>query len=168
MNKLAAVLLIIVIPLTAIGQMRIYLLPEVELNKNDVKLGDIAKIEGEDSGKSGDLLLPKDIYQDSLIDRKEINDFLSGKISESFFIFGNGVKLVFSLPDEITIDQEKVAVIKKGQSVDLIVRKGPIIIEMTGRALKDGYENEDVEVRLKSGRIIKGKALSEGKVSAIL
>ena len=168
MNRLAAIFLMVLIPLSALGEVRIYLLPEVELSGNEVRLGDIAKIEGAEPGKIRELMLPESIYRDTLVDRKEINDFLSGRIPESFFIFGNGVKTHFLLPEKTVIEDEKILLVKKGQSVNLTVRKGPIIIEISGKALGDGYENDDVEIRIKNGRIIKGRALSEGKVAATL
>jgi flagella basal body P-ring formation protein FlgA len=54
-------------------------------------------------------------------------------------------------------------VFKKGDNVIIVVRKGDITIEMKGKALRDGFENEDAEVRVKSGKLIKGK-ISDGKV----
>jgi len=168
MIKFAAIILAISVPMAAMGQIKIYLLPEVTLSKNVVTLGDIAKIDGLEPSKSSELILLKDMYKDSMVDRQEINDFLSEKLSENYSVFGNGVKIEFNLPEKKIIEPDKVLLIKKGQSVDLVVRKGPIVIELTGKALKNGYENEDVEIRVKNGRVVKGKAVREGRVSAEL
>ncbi len=55
--------------------------------------------------------------------------------------------------------------VKKGDMVRLFYRRGSIEISYEGEALENGYRGSLIRVRvLSSGKIIKGKVLSEGEV----
>ncbi len=164
-------ILFLLLPLSAMARAKIYLIPEVELSKGEVMLSDIARIEDGSTAKTTSLLIPDSLYNDLIIDHKELNNYLARKIQGSFTIFGSGVKLNFKEPEvvpQIIVKEEKMPVIKKGEIVKLIIRKGKISIEMAGKALKDCSENEEINIRLNNGKVFRGKAFGEKLVTVSL
>jgi len=154
----------ILLPLCAVAQLKLYLLPEVTLEKRAVLVSDILKVDGNSNNAIATIVIPEELYRDGIIDSSELRNMLSGLLSESFVIFGNGTRVLFKNTETIEPKSREFSpVFKKGDNVIIVVRKGDITIEMKGKALRDGFENEDAEVRVKSGKLIKGK-ISDGKV----
>ncbi len=55
--------------------------------------------------------------------------------------------------------------VKKGDMVRILYRKGSIEISYEGEALENGYRGSMIRVRvISSGKIIRGRVLSEGEV----
>ena len=59
-------------------------------------------------------------------------------------------------------------VVKKGDYVKLVVRSKGITIEMTGKSLDNGSADDEISVRLKNGKVLRGKPVSEGRVAVLL
>lgn len=165
------IILILLLPLSASARIGIYLIPEVETDKKSLTLSDIAGIDGGQVLKSGSIIIPQSMYKDLIIDRKELNDYLAAELNETFAIFGNGVKLHFKEAENVfcaEVKEEKPVLIKKGETVELLIRNKGISIEMTGRAMQSGTVDDEVNVRLKNGRTFRGKPLGAGKVAVSL
>jgi len=170
MSRLLTILFLI-IPLSVSARVRIYLIPEVERGEQEVCLADIAKIEGDSVLKAGLLVIPAKLYKDSIVDRSELNKYLSSNLSGSYTIFGSGVKLFLRKPEDVQPREElsvKTDLIKKGQKVELLIKKGSIRIEMSGKALNNGTEDDIIDIRLKNGTMLRGKPCGEGKVTVYL
>jgi len=167
----ALLTLFLLIPLSVSARISIYLIPEVELDNKEVILSDIAGIEGDQVKKIGENPIPQLLYKDGIIDRQELNNYLTSVAGQSCTIFGNGVKIRFKETEQpfiAAVKEEKSVVIRKGELVDLVVRNKGIVIEMSGKSLQDGTEDDEISVRLKNGKVLKGKPLGAGKVAVCL
>jgi len=170
MNRILCVFFLLV-PLSVSARVNIYLIPEVETDKKNLILSDIASIDDDRITQAGKIIIPQLLYKDCLIDRKELNEHLASIINQSFTIFGNGVKISFKEEENsslIDTKEEKPVIIKKGDLVELVVRNKKISIEMSGKSLDNGTEDDEISVRLKNGKILKGKPMGSGKVAVIL
>lgn len=160
-------LLLLLLPLSASARVNIYLFPEVETDKNNLTLSDIAGIEGDQAEQISAISIPKVLYKDFIVDRKELNDFLAVSLNQAFAIFGNGARLTFK-KNETTVSEvikeEKPVIVKKGEYVDLVIKNKGISIEMTGKSLQNGTVDDEINIRLRNGRILKGKPFSTGRV----
>jgi hypothetical protein len=159
------------IPLMASARVSIYLIPEVVIENKTIIISDVAIIEGDHDKKIGDMFIPQLLYKDCIIDRQELNIFLASASGQAYTIFGNGVKVRFKEIEQqyfSAMKEEKSVIIKKGELVELVVRKKGIVIEMSGRSLQNGTEDDEISVRLNNGKVLKGKPLGAGKVAVCL
>lgn len=164
-------LLLLLLPLSVSARVNIYLFPEVETDKNNLVLSDIAGIEGDQTEQVSAITIPKLLYKDFIVDRKELNDFLAVSLNQAFAIFGNGARLTFKkkeTPVPEVLKEEKPVIVKKGDYVDLIIKKKGISIEMTGKSLQNGTADDEISIRLRNGKILKGKPFSAGRVVVVL
>ena len=158
-------------PLAVVARVTIYIIPEVEIVKKNLTLSDIARIDGDPVCKTGSIIIPQAMYRDFVIDRKELNDFLASELSEVFSVYGNGVKVTFKEEDKYLFTASKEVtrfLVKKGETVELIVRNKGISIELTGKSMQNGAKDDEINIRLKNGKILKGKPLEAGKVAVYL
>ena len=170
MNRIFAILLLLV-PVSVSARTGIYLIPEVETDKTGIVLSDIAGIDGEQLVSTGAIAIPQSMYKDMIIDRKELNDYLAEVLKVNYTVFGNGVKLTFkkAVNDVIKeVKEEKTVLVKKGENVELLVRNRGISIEIRGRAMQSGTEEDEIDVRLKNGKVFRGKPFAAGKVAVRL
>lgn len=161
----------LLVPLSVFARVNIYLIPEVETDKKNLTLSDIASIDDDRIMQAGKIIIPQLLYKDCLIDRKELNEHLATISNQSFTIFGNGVKIRFKETEKpllIETKEEKPVIVKKGEIVELVIRNKKISIEMSGKSLDNGTEEDEISVRLKNGKVLKGKPLGSGKVAVIL
>ena len=170
MNRIIASLLLL-IPLSVSARTGIYLIPEVETDKTGIILSDIAGIDGDQIVSTGAVPIPQSMYKDMIIDRKELNDYLTEVLKVNYTVFGNGVKLTFKKASSDIIkeeEEEKVVLVKKGENVELLVRNRGISIEVRGRAMQSGTVDDEIDVRLKNGKVFRGKPFAAGKVAVCL
>lgn len=146
---------------------RIYLMSEVELNKENVMLSDICKMEGDNINSISNIIISPELYSDSIVDNKELYDLLSNSVSEKLFIFGSGVKIKINLVQK-EVKLEKPVLIVKGEEVELSLKKNGITIDMKGKALSNGFEKDEIDFRLTTGKVIKGRVISLKKADIIL
>jgi len=145
---------------------RIYLMSDVTVNKEDVRVSDICKVEGDNAAVISDMIIPPELYIDKIIDRKELFDFLNSSLNEKVFVFGTGVKIKHNFKSRQ--NPTKPPLIKRGDTITLSIRKNNIIIEVKGKALRNGDEREEVDFKLLSGKVIRGKIISEKEADVIL
>ncbi len=146
---------------------RIYLMSEAEINKEDLIVSDICKMEGDNINLISNLVISPELYKDSIVDNRELYDFLSLSLDKKLFIFGSGVKIKKNIVKK-EIESEKTILVEKGMSVELSIKKNGITIEMKGRALNRGCEKDEIDFRLSTGKVVKGKIISERKADVIL
>jgi len=153
--------------MNALSYTRIYLMSEVEINKENLVLSDICKMEGDNIDKISNLIIPSGFYDDTIVDNKELYDFLSNNIKEQLFIFGSGVKIKKNIiPIESNLT--KSILVEKGDMTELSIKKNGITIEIKGKALNSGCEQEEINFKLTTGKIVKGKITSLKKADVIL
>jgi len=146
---------------------RIYLISEAEINKENIIVSDICKMEGDSINLISGLVISPELYKDSIIDNKELYNFLSSRIETNLFIFGTGVK-VKKNPVNNSVSIEKSILVEKGDLVELAIIGNGITIEMKGKALNKGCEKDEINFRLTTGKVIKGKITSVKKADIIL
>jgi len=146
---------------------RIYLLSEAEINKENLLVSDICKMEGDNIKLISNLVISPELYSDSIVDNRELYDFLSQSLDKNLFIFGSGVKVRKNLVNKEK-ESDKIILVEKGKSVDLSIKKNGIIIEMKGKALNSGCENDEIDFRLSTGKVVKAIIISEKKADVIL
>lgn len=146
---------------------RIYLLSDIDLEKENLVVSDICKMEGDNINLISNVVIPSSIYSDGLIESAELMNLLSRKLDGKLFIFGTGVQV---RKKAVNFEAGKVinVLVKKGQVIGILVRKNGVSIEMKGKALADGAENDEIEIKLPSGVILKGRIISEKQADIVL
>lgn len=163
--KIAAVFFIIFgISQSLYAFSRIYLLPEVEVGGADLKMSDIAVIEGKDSTLLYDIDISGIAEKKELIDKREIHGIITGMGFSGFVIYGNGVRISSSKITEDFVKSEKDLVIQKGDPVKISVIKNGVTVEMQGESLSPGAIGESVKVRINKNKVLTGTAANKGRV----
>lgn len=167
---LTAILLILLAGGTAFAELRIYLFPGIEVETKEPLLGDIGKIEGDTPAlkKIREMKIAPELYADGYIDRRELRSLLRACTDDIIIIHGNAVRVTKKASVEEAVDQaevpeEKVLSVKTGERVHLSVRKNGILVEMNGTAVGEGRVGDEINVRLKGSRTVKG-ILRKGKM----
>ncbi len=140
---------------------------EVEISKENLIISDICKMEGDNIDSIANLIISPDLYRDSIVDNKELYDFISLTISDKLYIFGSGVKIKKTIIKKES-ELVKPVMIEKGDTIELTILKNGITIEMKGKALNSGCEKEEIDFRLSTGKVVKGKITSFKKADIIL
>ena len=173
----ASITLLLLFPLSSDGfsYTRIYLMSDVTVNTEDVRVSDICKTDGDNTGLVSDMIIPHALYIDKIIDNKELLDFLNSNLNEKVFVFGTGVKIkhTFNFKSKQNQNHDKASLvkptlIKRGDTLTLFIRKNGIIIEVQGKALSNGDARDEVNFKLLSGKVIKGKIISDKEADVIL
>lgn len=163
--KIAAVFCIIAgISQNLYAYSKIYLLPEVEVNGEVLRMSDIAVIEGNDSALLYEIEIPGIVEEKRIIDKREIHEIISKMGFSGFAIYGNGVSVNSSKIIEDLFKSEKDLVIKKGDSVKIAVIKNGVIIEMQGESLSPGSIGESVKVKLNRNKVLIGTVAGKGRI----
>jgi hypothetical protein len=139
---------------------------DVTISKEDVKVCDISKVEGDNADFISDIIIPPELYIDKIIDNKRLYDFLNSNLNEKVFVFGTGVKIKHNFKNKKSVVDSPL--IKRGDMITLSVRKNGITIEVKGKALSNGKEKDEVDFKLSSGKVLKGKIISEKEADVIL
>jgi hypothetical protein len=147
---------------------RLYLMSDVTVKTEDVKVSDVCKVEGDNAEMILDMVIPAELYIDKIIDNKRLYDFLNSKVDEKVLVFGTGVRIKHNFVPKKIRDKEKPQLVKRGDVLTLLVRKNGITIEVKGKALKNGSEKDEINFKLSSGKVIKGKIVSEKEADVFL
>lgn len=153
--------------LNLLGYTRIYLISEVQMDKENLILSDICKMEGDDISLLSNIMISPELYKDSIVDNKELLDFLNGNTDKKIYIFGSGVK-VKKIDVNKEIEIVKPVLVRKNDQVNLSIKNNNIIIEIKGKALNSGSEMDEIDFKLSTGKVVKGKIVSEKKAEIIL
>lgn len=134
---------------------KVYMLPEAVVGGSEVYVQDICKIEGAGSAKYLELAIPASCYGDSIIDRVELESFMKSCFNESISVFGNGTMITWDRVQAAKKETDKMRVVRRGESVQVVVNSGNITIRLTGKSLTDGAVNDEVEIKLAGGKKIR-------------
>ena len=144
---------------------KIYLLPEVQIDSESLKMSDIAIIEGPDSISIYDLEIPGSyVKRTGIIDKSKIYDIISDSGHTGFVIFGNGVRINIPKKNYGLSEINKDYAVKNGDSVDIVVLKNGVKIEIQGESLSRGEVGEIVKVRTGKKKILNGKVVGKRRV----
>ncbi len=145
---------------------RIYLMSEAETDKENLTLSDICKMDGDDINLISNIIISPELYRDNIVDSKELLELLSVKTEIKVQIFGSGVTVKKIIKKEIEI--VKPVIIHKNDLVRLLIKNNSITIEIKGKALNSGSEMDEIEFKLSTGKVIKGRITSEKNAEIIL
>jgi hypothetical protein len=137
---------------------------KVITNNDRLIIKDVAVVEGNNSDieKIKNIQIDKDIYSDGYIDKKEILLLLKNNTEDTIFIFGNAIRILTH--DQHINNSENDApdsVIKKGDSVNIVIKKNGISVILRGIAVNEGKIDEEVVVKIEkktnTTKLVKGK-----------
>jgi hypothetical protein len=160
---------------TVYAEIKIFLHPRSVAASNLI-LGDIASIEADQliSDNIKNITIEQSLYSDGYIDKKEIALLLKQYTNDNFSIYGNAVRVTNDLQDDLynTADQYDPAVIllRKGDRVNIIIKRNGISLMLKGTAIDDGKINDEIAVKLdnKAGALhratVKGRIKSKDRV----
>ncbi len=171
-------IIIITFQYSAQAEIKAFLFQRVEIdnNQNNLAVADIAKIVGNSAGiqKINDYIVDESVYEDGFIDKREILKLIKGITNDVVFIYGNAVSIIKNHNDVINkMDTAAVCdldesnfIVKRGDRINVIVKKNNINIELTGKALSDGRYGDEIKVRVntfngKQTRLIRAKVLNK-------
>jgi hypothetical protein len=168
LRKLIPVLFFLLfLQLNVSGYTRIYLISEVQIDREDLILSDICKMEGADINLLSNIVISPELYKDNIVDNKELLDFLSVNIDKKIYVFGSGVK-VKKIEAKKENEIVKPVLVRKNDQVHLSIKNNSIIIEMKGKALNSGSEMDVIDFKLSTGKVVKGRITSEKQAEIIL
>ena len=124
-------------------------------------------MEGDDINLLSNIIISPELYKDSIVDNKELLNFLNSSTDKKISIFGSGVK-VKKIEVKKEIEIVKPLLVRKNDQVNLSIKNNSIIIEMKGKALNSGAEMDEIDFKLSTGKVVKGRITSEKKAEIIL
>jgi len=164
-------LLLLLSGISVYADIRLYLLPEVEPAKGRLTIKDIARIDCDPAIKKflEDINISPLIQKDGYIDRREIGKLVRNYTMDLVLIYGNAVKVgrVHDSNYQEPKDDENFS-IRSGDTLSVIINKNGISIEMPGTALEEGKMGDEILVKIKNSKRIKGIIKGEGIVEVIL
>jgi flagella basal body P-ring formation protein FlgA len=94
---------------------------------------------------------------------------LNSNIDDKVFVFGTGVKIKHNKPiPKSSRSLIHPPLIKRGDMINLSIRKNGITIEVKGKAMSNGYERDEIKFKASSGKVLKGKIISEKEADVVL
>ena len=144
---------------------KIFLLPEVEIGSSELRIGDIAVIEGPEASAIYDVVLAVRINSSIIIDKREIKSVLTERSFYGFSIFGNGVRVTFTSGSGSEGEVKNENIINNGDPVELTLYKNGVRVEVKGVSLASGAVGDTVRVRIGKGKILNAVIRSKGRVS---
>jgi hypothetical protein len=124
-------------------------------------------MDGDDINLLSNIIISPELYKDSIVDNKELLNFLNSSTDKKISIFGSGVK-VKKIEVKKELEVVKPLLIRKNDQVNLSIRNNSIVIEMKGKALSSGSEMDEVDFKLSTGKVVKGRIISEKRAEIIL
>jgi hypothetical protein len=128
-------------------------------------MSDIAIIEGPEAVSIYDLEIP-DAYVKAagIIDKSDIYKIISNSGYSGFVIFGNGVRINVRKKSYSLSGSMKDYAVKKGESVDIVVLKNGVRIELQGESLSPGEIGETVRVMAGKKKVLSGTVVGKRRV----
>lgn len=143
---------------------KLFLQSKVITNNDSLMLKDVAVIEGNnfDIEKIKNIQIDKAIYSDGYIDKKEILSLLKNVTKDNINILGNAIRIISNDQHKNNSENDTPeSVIKKGDSVNIVIKKNGILVILRGTAVNEGKIDEEIFVKLEkktnTSKLIKGK-----------
>ena len=150
-KELVFILSMVLCTSMASAEVRIYLYSSADISGDSLTVGDVASVEGP-AGECGEIrkiTLDDRLMSDCYIDRGELSRLLKEHERKGFLIFGSAVKVIIP-ENQDKLPKETIPVIRNGESVKVRIIRKNMIIELTGRALRDARAGERVTVKCRS------------------
>jgi hypothetical protein len=169
-TALLALSALLVFERAAPAETNIYLVSRVE-TAGPVTLGDIARVDG---GRNAVALrrtpIAAELYSDGFVDRGELEKLLAGSAPEALFIYGNAVKVlrVQKTDAEDAKDEGGGLLVNRGDTVGVSVRNRGIVIRITGSAMEDGKKGDEITIRVRGNRTLRGKIIDKRVVESCM
>ena len=157
-----SIIFLLIIHETLFAEIKIFLFPRIEIEDDNIAIRDIAVIDGSSLSldKIGKIEITKELYGDGYLDRKELGILLRKNIRDTVFIYGNAVRIfrrIEAKDNEEEISDDGEIVVKAGERVSLIIKKKGITVELLGTVVEEGRQGEDIKVKLKDFRVVRGR-----------
>ncbi len=162
MNRLFITTLILICSVDLFAVTRVFMFSRVHVDKKEVRLGDVARIEGEAARRLRALTVPDSVLHDNYIDRKEMSKILREELSGSFYLGGSGVKVLRN-----SSSNEKhslTGTVRRGNLIKIVVKNKNINLEVYGTVVRDSVIGSTVQVKLPGGRKISGLLVHRRRV----
>lgn len=170
----AAAALMMLLPASSFAEIRIYLMSKIETEKTVITLGDIAAIDAQaDAAKKiAAIVIPSAVYADLYCDRVELESLIKLSTDELCYIYGTAVRVYKKIAPTVEEIAEAAALetpcVKNGERVTVQVKKNGVTLEMTGNAAGDGRLDEEVPVRIRNAKILKGRVSGKNMIELVL
>ncbi|HSV95886.1 MAG TPA: flagella basal body P-ring formation protein FlgA [Spirochaetota bacterium] len=151
----------------------VYLVSRAELSKAPA-LGDVASIDAAPGIRNMllNLAIPEKALSDGYVDRREVEDLLAAAVSEGVLVYGNAVRVNRMVREEPAAQEGSAVVseqlVRTGDAVNVRVKNNGIIIELSGNALQGGARGDEVAVKLKGNRTLKGRVVQKSLIELAL
>ncbi len=160
------VMFLIVPAVWAFADVHLYLFSTAQKTDQPLTINDIAMTEGSsaDVEKIRHLIIPACLADDGYLDSREISGLLHKNGIENFTVQGTAVKTQkCKKADSITSSDRKTAVIRKGDTVKIIIKRKNLSLTTTGKAASSASAGNRVTVR-SHGKTVSGSVCSDGTV----
>ena len=159
-------LLLILIPALEAAPVNIFLKSHVEFPGGDLRIKDVASVEGDASTAKiiAEIAIDSGLYSDGYISRSELRSAISREYEGGMIIYGSGVRIESVSEKNITRNPGSAVVINGGRSVRAVLDRPNIRIEQRGTALRHGRQGDIIPVRLNSGKVISGRVIDSERV----
>lgn len=157
----------------AFAVVSVYLVSRAELGEAPV-LGDVASIDGPPEARKAllSLSLPEKLLADGYVDRREVEELAAAVADEVVLVYGNAARVSRKAKEDAVPSGDRAAEIEflvaAGEAALVRVKKNGIVIELSGSALENGASGDEVTVRLKGNRTLKGRVVEKGLVELTL
>jgi aspartate 1-decarboxylase len=152
------------------ADVKLYIMPRVYKGTAELRVMDIARIEGDrrDVERIGREVILSGYYSDGLVDRSELYRLVNGMTEGLISIYGSASRICDGSDmrkSGISESKEQaVELVKNGDRVKVIVIKKRMRIEISGKARGSGSRGDEIEVRLKNKRSVRGTITGRGRV----
>ncbi|MBN1500947.1 MAG: flagella basal body P-ring formation protein FlgA [Spirochaetes bacterium] len=161
MKKLLMVILFLAVSDLCSADFKIFLYSQHKIKSDKLYLKDVASFSRKDIMETE---IPLAVYEDGFVDKREIMDLVKSVTDETFFIYGSAVRI---LPDSQVNDVRNQFYVRRGDTVDILIKRKSISIEMIGKVLINARIGQKVNVEVDNKKILNG-ILKEGKLVEVI
>ncbi len=161
MKKLLLIILFLAAGDICFADFKIFLYSQHRMKEENLYLKDLASF---DNKTLMEIEIPSAVYEDGFVDKKEIMDIVKSATDEAFFIYGSAVRI---LPDTEVNDVRDQFYVHRGDTVDIVIKRKSISIEMIGKVLINARIGQKVNVEVDNKKILNG-ILLKGKVVEVI
>jgi len=157
----------------AFAAVSVYLVSRAELGESP-SLGDVASVDAAPEARRAllSLALPEKVLAAGFVDRREVEELVAAAAGEGVLVYGNAARVSRTVKEEAAGLDEKAAdvelLVTAGEPVGVRVKKNGIVIELSGSALESGTAGDEVAVKLKGNRTLKGRVVRKNLVELAL
>lgn len=171
MKYLIITFLLVFLPLRVFADVKLFLYSKAIVKAEGLLLKDLARIEGKRDVIKNiyNIKINEKLYQDRYVDSNELYKILKTNLKCNLYVFGNSVHILND-KTELTKNNNKPSIvrIKKGDTVNVIIKRKGISIEVIGESLVDAKVGDSVMVDLNQNKKLRGTLKSDKIVEVVL